>query len=549
MIPVPLSVRLQTDRIDRHVTNELRELRFRNVEMGGHASAEIALARPVGLQPEDFARYTRIYIYSHGTTPVWEGRIESPTPEVGADGEVWRVTAVGGMAHLTDTTAPLIYVLRALDGGWQSSTFSSTDVKTGTFRVDETVGGNQSTGIWVAFPGGFSVTNGKRVAAVTTEIAKAGQKLALVDYQWDAGFTNATGDWKIQLLTEDGTVARSENPNTAGGSSSPAVIGTNWTSGQQYPFLMLRYLGAGGTVSDTDVAWVVFDEVVIRCTHYLATGTEVVSGYTSADTTILASTVVKDLLGRLLTNTIDGVGAVVDTTSFAIGELAWPGGIHPRGVLDRLVELEPGFRWGVYESNSAGKYRFEWVAKPAEVRYEVDLGAGISMPASAAEQYNSVRVFYLDGRGKPRSVVVTSTVAELDAAGLTRQATIDLPSGTEDDAQRAGEEFLAEHATPPAQGRLTVATRLQDVISRRMVWPWEIKAGELIRVRPLSADVGALTAAERDGVSVFRIVSVDFDASSATATLELDAYTPGTSQVLAATAPTGARPGRNPLWR
>lgn len=549
MIPVPLSVRLQTDRVDRHVTNELRELRFRNVEMGGHASAEIALARPVGLTPEDFKRYSRVYVYGHGTTPVWEGRIESPTPEVGADGEVWRVTCVGGMAHLTDTTTPLIYVLRALDGGWQSSTFSSTDVKTGTFRVDETVGGNQSTGIWVAFPGGFSVTNGKRVAAVTTEIAKAGQKLALVDYQWDAGFTTASGDWKIQLLTEDGTVARSENPNTAGGSSSAAVIGSNWTSGQQYPFLMLRYLGAGGTVSDTDVAWVVFDEVVIRCTHYLADGTEVVSGYTSADATILASTVVKDLLGRLLSNTIDGTNAVVDTTSFAIGELAWPGGVNPRTVLDRLVELEPGYRWGVYASNTAGKYRFEWVTKPAEVRYEADLGAGISMPASAAEQYNSVRVFFADARGKPRSVVVTSTVAELDAAGLTRQATLDLPSGTEDDATRAGEEFLAEHATPPAQGRLTVATRIQDVISRRMVWPWEIKAGELIRVRPLSAEVGVLTATGRDGRAVFRIVSVDFDASSATATLELDAYTPGTSQVLSTAAPAGSRPGRNPLWR
>lgn len=548
---VPLAVRITTARADVHITRWIRgDLVFREVAAGGYANATMSINRPLNVRPDELHHFARVTVYD-AEGVVWAGRLEDLDVEDGGDGQVWRLACMGSSVHAGDKTFPIVYVRRATEG-WQRSSFSSTDTKTGSFRVDETVGGNQSVGIWLAFPGGFAVTTNKRIAAVLTELAATGQKLALVNYQWDCGFSNASGDWKITLMTEDGTVARNENPNTAGAGGSVAVIGTNWSSGQQYPFLMLRYLGAGGSVSDTDVAWVVFDEVVVVGTRYNRDGTEKTSGYGSSDTTILASTVVEDLLGRVLGDVYDATGAVVDTTTYGITELAWPDGITAAGVLGRLMELEPGYRWGAYEPNGDGLYRFEWTAWPSEVRYEADTVDGYDAPSSAGDLYNEVRVFYLDGRGKPKSVTVTQTVPELDDAGLTRQARLELDSGTDDDATQAGTEFLAEHAKPPARGTLTVARPIFDRLAGRWVQPWQIRAGELIRVRSVQPRAEALTATGRDGISVFKIAAREYRAASAAARLELDEYTLSTARALAAAASTPGRPGRPArpsLWR
>jgi hypothetical protein len=56
-----------------------------------------------------------------------------------------------------------------------------------------------------------------------------------------------------------------------------------------------------------------------------------------------------------------------------------------------------------------------------------------------------------------------------------------------------------------------------------MVMPWEIRPG-LIRVRGILPRIDALNASDRDGVTVFRIVSAEYRASDAAATLELDSY-------------------------
>jgi hypothetical protein len=55
-----------------------------------------------------------------------------------------------------------------------------------------------------------------------------------------------------------------------------------------------------------------------------------------------------------------------------------------------------------------------------------------------------------------------------------------------------------------------------------MVQPWEIRAGNLIRVRDVTPRIDSLNATDRNGVTVFRVYAVDYDASSNTATLELD---------------------------
>jgi hypothetical protein len=531
MIPVPLSVRLETGQVDLHVTNELRHLKFKRVDMGGYASAELVISRPIGLLPTEVDYFSKVYIYGLSHLPEWEGRVEDLGTESSAEGEVWRIAAVGGMAHASDRSVPLYYVWRGPEGFIKARSASGEQQNTQVSAGDDP-GGSGEQSLVLSFPTGMTVPTNGACTAYFLGIENAGQNLAVFDYSWDAGLTSAS--WELRGFSSGSNVVRTQSASTAGAGNSTALVGTGaFAFGDSRPILQFRWTGAASGTGTSDIVWASFKDIVMATTTYTKSGTEQSSGYSSADKQILASTVVADLLGRLL-DQYDGDTAEIATTSYQINHLAWPDGVTAREVLDYLVELEPGYRWEVLESNSAGKYRFRWVQRPTSVRYEADLEAGITMPASANQVFNAVSVFYTDGLGQKVSVRSTSTVPDLDDAGLTREARLDLDnSANATDAAEAGQSFLEEHAKPPAQGRLTIAKPIHDLTMGKMAQPWEIQAGELIRVRPLSADPSAISATGRDGRSVFRIISVEYDADTAQALLELDEYSRATSRALA----------------
>jgi hypothetical protein len=126
-------------------------------------------------------------------------------------------------------------------------------------------------------------------------------------------------------------------------------------------------------------------------------------------------------------------------------------------------------------------------------------------------------------------------VQELTDAGLNREAFLDIGSDrSANDANQAGDVFLSEHKTPPNAGTLTVARPIVDLIGGGMVQPYEIRPGNLIRVRGVLPRVDSLNAQERDGLTVFRIIGMQYRASSGTAELELDSYPLTIAQALAA---------------
>jgi hypothetical protein len=531
MIPVPLSVRLKTSRTDIHVTNELRDLRYKRIDLGGNASAEFTISRPLGLMPEEIDYFSRVYIYGLSHIAEWEGRVEDLGIENSNDGQVWRIAAVGGMAHASDRTIPLYHIVRGPDGFIKARSASGEQQNT-QVSAGEDPGGSGSQSLVCSFPTGMTVPTNGACTAYFLGIENADQNLAVFDYSWDAGLTSAS--WELRGFSSGTNVVRTQSASTGGGGTSTAIVGTGaFAFGDSRPILQFRWTGAASGTGTSDIVWASFKDIVMRTTTYTAGGTEQSSGYSSADKQILASVVVADAVGRLCPE-FDGDNAVIETTTYQINELAWPDGIDARGIFDAMAELEPGFRWEVLESNADGKYRFRWVQRPTTVRYEADVDDGYSAPSSSNEVWNGVLVSYTDGLGQKVYVHRTSTVTELDDAGLTRETKLDLDASADaTDAQQAGDEFLAEHARPPAQGRLTIARPIQDLTAGRMVHPWEIKAGELIRVRPLSAAPQAITATGRDGKSVFRIVSMEYDATTAQAILELDEYTRATSRALA----------------
>ncbi|MEU5946319.1 hypothetical protein ABZ793_12245 [Micromonospora sp. NPDC047465] len=525
-LPIPLTVRLRTARADRHVTADARDLVMRWTDPGGYASCTVPLDRPLTLQPDEVAYYGQVTVYdARDGSVAWDGRMEDPGRSA-RDGQVWDLTAVGGQAHTRDRTVPLFYV----DDPLPSMDRVGINAPGGTDSRGEDPGGSGDDALILQFPQGQTLATGARVAMRYRALWDAGQKLARFDYSWDAGVTDA--GYTIEGLAGTGTGAaetpRTQTLSTAGGGSSPRTVVTTFANGRDMLYVRLVRTGAGVTVAN-DNTWVSIRSMRATAMRYLRGGGEQTSGYAS---TVLASEVVADLLGRLLPD-FDGTNATIAPTTYPIDQLAYPDGVTAAQVLDDLLALESGFTWRVWERTQAGGYRFEWVARPSTVRYEADVADGYDSQGSADGLYNAVTVRWRDTAGRVRTTTRTAVVPDLVAADLTRQASIDLGSdvGSLAAAQRAGDQFLAEHQAAPNAGRLRVARPILDLETGRMVQPWEIRPG-LIRVRGILPRADELNATSRDGVTVFRIVSSEFRASDGAATLELDSYANTTPRLL-----------------
>jgi hypothetical protein len=480
----------------------------------------VSLHRPLTIQPDEIDYYGLLTVYdARDGSVVWEGRLEDPGRSAGGNGQVWALTAVGGQAHTRDRTVPLVYVdtslsrLRRIDnvtpGGQDSVT---TDPE-----------GRQA--LFLRFPSGTAVVADSRVVMRYQDITDIGMKLARVAFSWDTGLTSpGLAVQAIMSTTGSGSAdtAVSVTANTVGGNAT-AVVGTNFTSGRDRVDLRWLDINIAGTVSQ-ETWWASFYNVAVRAMLKDKLGNDITSPTSYTANTVLASEIVADLLGRVLTD-YDGSASTVATTSYPIDQLAYVDGADAAKILSDLVALEPTYTWRVWERTTAGRWRFEWVARPTAVRYEADLLDGYDSQGSADGLYNAVTVRWREPSGRARTTVRTSTVPALTAAGLTRQASIDLGAevGSATAAAQAGDKFLAEHQYPPNAGSLRIARPILDLQTGRMVMPWEIRPG-LIRVRGILPRIDALNASDRDGVTVFRIVSAEYRASDAAATLELDSY-------------------------
>jgi hypothetical protein len=521
---IPLAVRVVTPRMDRDITDVLADLSFRSTAPGGFASARFSIHRSLALQPDDIRHFARVYIYdARNGNVMFEGRLEDPGPSAGNNGEIWDVAALGPATHTRDRVAPLIYVDTRL------SPFVTATTSGRAYSVGTRDSSNADDGaLSISASQGTVVTQLSLGAAVYDPVYAAGQDLALVSIQWDGGFSSV--NTQVQLRTaEDSILAtttlQETDVSTAGGTLAAQLNGApDIPDNHNKVVLTLRRSGATITVSD-DNYWAEFFNVAIMGTRYNADGSAKTSGYSG--TTIIASDVVADLLGRLLP-AYDGAGASIATTSFAIEQLAYEDGATPEKVLTDLMQIEQGYLWEALESNSAGKYRFVWRAWPTNVRYEADIDDGYSSVSSASDLYNAVRVRYRDSSGLIRNVRRTQAVAALDDEDLIREYFIDLGDevSTEANANRIGDQFLAEHQVPLAAGRLTIARPIVDFDGGRMVQPWEIRRGHLIRVRGLESSVDAVGGTARDGTTIFKIASHEYSASDATAQLELDTSYP-----------------------
>jgi hypothetical protein len=539
---VPLCVRLVTARADTHVTRDLRDLVLRSTA-NGFASATLSLDRPLARDAPEIAPFGRVYAYDgrNGTT-VWEGYQEDPGKGVSSDGQVWEISALGPQARAADVRAPWIYIDQSLAERWTRTPGADVEVR------NSSEGDSADTaGMRLSIDGGTSVSQQNYYGWTYTGLFDTGQKVARVGFSWSpygpeiAGvdYQARAGAFDTRLTSSSSDLLLDAHFTTGPVAAGPYIITTHITAGRQVLVLFLAALGTGSWAAPAGLNCR-YQDFYILGTRYLRDGTEstAASTYNQAAPDILrAHQVVEDVLGRLLP-TFDGPSATIATTNYNIDQLAFPAGATAAEIFDELALLEPAYRWAAWESQSlvaGARSRFEYVPWPTTIRYEASVADGYSAPSSASDLFDRVLVIWEDVVGRTRQRLRTQAVQALDDAGIHRQERLDLGSGTGSDANavQAGDGFLSDHAVSPASGSLTVARPILDRDAGRMVMPWEIRPGHLVRVNGLAAKPTALVASAPDGASVFRVVASTFTASTASTVLELDTYPRTVQQALA----------------
>lgn len=545
-LPIPLTVRLSTARADKHIERDLRSLSFRSVTPGGFASATFALDRPLAASPDELKYFGNVYIYDarNGNT-VWEGRLEDLGRGAGSDGQVWQLAAIGPSAHAADDAFPYIPIDSEVGDRWRNSNYTGNP-RSGT-RVDGTDRDDEVPALRLGWDEGTTTVSGPPASTIDViyrAMFYAGHELARVRVTVINGETNPNARNRIVTreapagdyvgAADDSTFSTSETVLAASLGGSPAI-----PSGHNVCSFRIQQLAGGGTLVN-DNRWAEFWSIFVRAVLKDKTGTDITTGYSNSF--VFAHEIVADLLGRGLP-LYDGTNALIESTTYHITHLAYPTGVTAAQVLDDLIGFEPGFQWHAWESNADGLYRFEWTTQPTTVRYEADVVDGYDGPGSAAGLYNKALIAYTDWKGRPQTVEATQPVAVLDDAGITRTLHVELGGerSSAANAQQVGSQQLSEHATPPNEGTLTVARPVYDHERGQSIQPWEIRPGSLIRVRGIAPNTNSLNMSDRDGVTVFTIVAVDYDTASASATLELDSHPPTVARALADLARRGPR--------
>lgn len=482
-----LALRIASPATDRHVTRWADGLTFRKVANGGCADLQTTLYLPRSTFP-DLGPDAKVYLYDRTGRTIWEGFANNPGHDAGPGGESFDLSAEGIMTLVTDNAQPVVYRDTGL-GEWVQHTGGQT-VKAGTGQVGTLPDPSASDDddpppalVTAMTPGvGAVATNGR--AGMLYEMP-AGQLVAAISADVVSGIDST--DWRTDIVLTAGT---SDHPFAADASTTPATtgvlqLGTDWTVESGRVFVFLIRTGAATNIATDDV-WTAWTNVAVAGSRLLADGSEAPAGLG-----LFAYNVVEDCCGRFLAGLLDPNR--VSVTPFAglyeIDQLAYRDAVKMQQILDDLALFEPDMTWEVTPS-AGGLYGFTYREWGDEARYEISTRDGFNQPGSDGDLCNRVAVSWTDATGKQQTTVVTSSVPELGSR--VRDADpVSLPDGqgSEANATKLGQTVLAAASSVPVAGTAVVKRRILDRQTGRMVPPWEIEPGWLVRVRETGQDL------------------------------------------------------------
>jgi hypothetical protein len=539
MLRSPLAVRVANANFDTHITRLIDDIEFSTAAPGGFDTCSFEMAKPIFDSPEELAVESRVYVYDtrNGRT-IWEGKLTDPGRSFDEGGHKWSMTAMGPKKHASDRFSPYI----AIDSNLEAWLQVNTAVAVATVQVSGVPGNDNVTCLLFQFPAGIAVGNGDIISAQYNAIAAAGQHIGSFRYTHQEGFIpSPASDWQVlggtRIPAGGDTVTNTQSFDTATRTIGAQFAGPDFSVAENWVFIREKRNAIATNVVG-DKVWVAVTAAYVIALLFKRDG-NVISGASSYPVGYLtADLIVTDILVRFCP-LYDAKNALIDTSTYQIDQFAYPTAARPSDMFDDLSLFHPDKRFCAWETNPAtGLYKVEWTGWGTQPRYEATTQDGIDLPGSSTDLYSRVTVQGTDPRGQVQSRVVETTdetvLRLLD--GLEREAEpIDLGSEvfSTANADRVGNQFLSANNTPPASGTLTVKRAIRDLLTGRIIQPWEIRAGSLIRVRGLSPTALGVTASDRDGATVFRVAGTSFRDSDQTASLTLDSRSYSIEQILA----------------
>lgn len=552
-----------TATLPKMVTAEASRLRWKKILRGGDSSVNFNLKRSI--DAEELASFGTATVYCAETgQEVCSGRLLNPGKALSASGEEWEVSALGhGLAILQDQQRPYV-LMDQLDEKWYQA-FKNTEKAT-----------------WAQGEKPNSSVDG--ILLTTTDTVKAGKRSDLRYYEmreaemtvpgsvdrttiaavgWTVeGGRTSTGNRFIVYASDfdsgsfiviNGTLPSAEVPpgsdanrNSAGNTMTATIpaltnnryIGVHWTLADDIDNIFLRYYRT--TTADlvaTDADWFHVRDIRVQAVRLDRNGNPYITQADYDTWQLTLEQIVVDCLVRFCPD-IDATTAEVFTIGLPFEQVAWPEGVTPYQVMDELLAAASGTwgaTWEVFGKNyDTGKYPFTMRQLPdsSDVRYVVSNPLDYRRTGNDDEAYNEFWVSSTNKQGRTIMTRQAFVTPELTELGLTRSTTLAKGDESISASEIAAAAWLDARYSANA-ATVTLGAEILDTYTGRWIEPWEVECGYNMRLQGVSTKADALNTEATRGAAVFRTISVDYDADSGVAEVELNAVTFDEQQALA----------------
>lgn len=471
----------------------------------------------------------------------WHGRLIDPGQSAVPGLATYAVNAEGESAALDSIRAAYCLADRSLDS-WKAM----PDYPAGSSSTGDGAGFSVWTGDWITDPPtGYveaTIPDGTKVAygahsswayMPAVYSPDAASQLALVRGSTLTDTATFGADWRTDIYV--GVDLATSSYVLAGGFDSSATSPSqqnwearaglsSWVSGTVARGVIVRwrYLGTTGTYGSEH--WWRTANLLVCGRRYDRSGNLIdpATGFGS----LTSGGVLADLIGRLLLSRLE-VDPSIASAAELVDQACWWEGVSAREILDFVTSHSPQNWWAVWEPSTSGKPRFEYQPWSTAIRYVISPGSGeVKLAGGATELANRALVTYKRGEDIVATLTTSVSVPILDLEGLVRTAAVDLRDRGPIAPSKAialGQAALDQIGQTKPSGTVVVSGPIYDRAAGRMVQPWEIQPGCLVQTS-VSSSILARGADQDvpDGVSVFRLTGVQYEAGTGSATLTLD---------------------------
>lgn len=441
----------------------------------------------------------------HSGATVWTGMVSGDGLRKGRGigvrtvrGVTQDVTCVGTVARCYDTSWSLPYIVRDLDM-WERESIKyrshvNFDTSVGTRPVDppwEAIVSQVRDGAG-AYPGMQGRT--AYLGHLASDMWIGGWRGRI-----DAGRDESA--WRVKLEIGDGFFGNI--PLNVAWSTTTTLYERkagqhpNWpaapTPAAQDPakgtgnYLVLSSMWDGGTAgfkNESQSYWTAISNVVVAGQRVDKYG----ANTSMPDiTTVLASDIVADLIGRCLVGIVDPVRSIVNVTDFPMSQADYTGAYRAGDILDDMQMLHQGHYWRIGHPDPTTRLsEMVWREWANEPRYVLPDSVELDLQGTGDPLADQVVVTWIDWKGRPQKRTYTADPDQYpDIAGMAGRRQPDVVDlgeelGEAAIADRVGAAVLDVVARRARAGTATVDQDVLDITTQTLVPPSQLEAGSVV---------------------------------------------------------------------